>query len=299
MTRNQFIPSLLLSEVYPESIRSAQDIPDALAGLSAGGGFFRHFEIPIIEEADTRDQIQKLVHERHISLTCWASENLNREGLSLSALDETARRRAVERLTGFLPLAVGCAAGCFGVLSGPDPGPADRPRAEAQLARSLLELGRASERSFGIRIAIEPLDRGRHKNALLGPTDEAEALLAQVRTETKLVFIAWDSGHSALNGEEVVESLQRLSKFTCQLHLSNPVTDRESPRFGDFHYPVGEFGAGTVPEFKRIVAGASTAHFPLGKAITLAMEVRTQGKLTPADTVLHCQSILSEVIPAS
>jgi sugar phosphate isomerase/epimerase len=292
---NLLIPSLLIAEVYPEGLRRPGDVLAALRE-AASAGFYGRCEIPILEDSVERAQARAVVAESGIKVTCWPSDVFRREQIDLSSSDRAKRARSVARTIELMDLAAECGADNFGVLSGPNPGESKKSASLAAFAESLVTLGRAAERNAGMRVALEPLDHEAHKKALVGPITMAIRLVSEVRDSTKSVFLGWDSGHAALNGEDVVESMRQAAPYTCQLHLSNPVLDRADPLFGDHHYPIGGFGAGTSAEFERILAAAKSCPFPCGPQISVAIEVRTQDGRTPGDTLRDVEQLMRSLL---
>jgi sugar phosphate isomerase/epimerase len=169
----------------------------------------------------------------------WLSPLLRAENLSLSSLEAGLRRKSVERIKSCLPLAAECGATEIGLISGADPGAGQRRAAAECLADSLLTVCSAAA-GFGISVILEPLDRGAHKNGLIGPSHEAVALMDAVALPH--IGLAWDSAHAALNNEDLEQTIESARRHIRQIHLSNAVLDSTSPLFGDHHMPIGTPG---------------------------------------------------------
>lgn len=287
-----FVPSLILGEAHPQAMRRPGDIAGSIRD-ALPIGFFRRFELPAWLDPQEGTELAEMRRATDIRFTCWASEAIAGDSLHLCACSESERRRAVDQLRRVAERAAAYGADRMGVITGPDPGEVRRHEAAAQLIRSLVELGGALARDFGMQVILEPLDRGAHKNGFMGPTDEAVAVVTRARQETPAVFLGWDSGHAVLNGEDPAQSLRNAAEISGQIHLSNPVIDRTSKLYGDHHYPIGSVGVGTVGQFGRVIRAASVTSFP--ESTSIAVEVRTQGTLTPTDTIRHCEDILREV----
>jgi len=289
-----FLPSIVLGEAYPASFRAAGAMEDCMEKLAAGG-FFKRMELPFLEDKSFPGRIRSICGRNGLSLTLWTSEILAGENLNLSSCSEDLRQHSVSRICRLLECAAEYGADCVGCLSGPDPGEEQRPLAKQQLVRSLVELGQYAARFGELNVAMEPLDREAHKKGLIGPTIEAIEVIKKARENTDRVFLAWDSGHVVLNNEDPVESFRLCSSLAYQMHLSNPVTDRLSPLFGDHHYPVGELGVGTEAQFRGILKAASLC--PLRKeSISVAVEVKTQNGATPGQTIDHCRKVLERLL---
>ena len=136
-------------------------------------------------------------------------------------------------------------AGRVAVLSGPDPGEADRAKAVECLIRSLKELC-AYGRERGIGITLEIFDRTVDKRCLVGPAVEAAAIAEEVRADYEDFGLMYD--------------------------LSHPAYGDQHPRFG---IPGGENDVPQVVEFLRALfeVGYLTEK-PAGELPIVAFEVK-------------------------
>ena len=285
-------PGVLLSETHVHFCGVRGAIADAVSQI-AEGGFYEIVEIPDIPDGSDRKRIGDIARESGLELTYWASRVLNAEGLDLSSLDEDLRRRSVCRLKELLVDARECGASRLGVLSGKDGGAEQRPRAIDQLCRSLCELSKAAGNHF-LRIELEPLDRGAHKNGVIGPTAEAVDVVTRVRHEYANIGLSWDTAHSALCGEDPITSLTEFSKYIDHVHLANAVLDRSHPFYGDHHMPIGVPGFLCVDAVAALfAAGLGTGFFGSARP-GVSVEMRTARGCDPWETERLGRSVLEE-----
>jgi hydroxypyruvate isomerase len=288
---NYFTPSILLSEIlfYHRKVKGAIA---AAVDRVAGEGFYLGIEIADVADPEDRKNIGRIVHGRSIRLTYWTSMILNDEKLNLSALDENLRKKTALRIKQELPAAAECGATGFAVLSGPDPGPVNRAAATEQLCRSLGELADALKAYPGMRLLLEPLDREAHKNALVGPTGEAAALVRRVRQVHPEFGLSWDTAHVALCGEDILDSIKTFCPCIAQIHLANAVLDRTNPQFGDHHMPIGKPGFLNSKVIAALFRQAAEIGLFGKNKPGVSVEVRTAQQTDPWENEAGCRRVL-------
>jgi len=291
--RDAIIPSILLSETHFGSYGVEGVMADAVERVVAEG-FYGNIELADVTSAAERKRIGQLVRQSGIRLTQWMSLVQNTERLDLSSVDEPLRARSVARLNGLVEHAAECGAASFAVLSGPDPGPGLRSQATEQLYLSLCQFAESLENCGSMNLVLEPLDRGAHKNGLLGPTSEVVSLMARLRKEHSRVGICWDTAHVALCGEDIVESLRQLHPYMLQIHLSNAILDRTDPGFGDHHMPFGSKGFLDTRTIAGLFRAAEEAGLFSPLRLTVAVEVRSRQGEDPWATERHGRERLLE-----
>ncbi len=277
-----FVPSMILSEAYYPYLGTTGVIADAITQI-IDEGFYGGVEIPCISDPPERSRIGHVIQENDIILMQWLTLWLATSELSLSSLDESLRRCTVQQIKEHMEFAAECGAQTIGVASGPDPGPDLRCQATNAFFDSLCELAAAGQ-TYGLRLVFEPLDRGADKNGLIGPTDEAVALMKRVREEFCNVALCWDTGHILLNGEELQASLSALQPFITNIHFSNAVFDREHPDFGDRHLPIGPPGVLTVDKIAQVLRSIIDSEVLAGNPPCAAIEIRTTPDADPLAT---------------
>jgi len=268
-------------------------MPDAVARV-AEEGFFRHVEIRPMEERADRRRTGDIVREHGLSLTMWLSLLAGAKGFNLSSPDERLRKKSIAFFKNGIEQAVESGATHVGLASGPDPGADFRESATEQLFTSLCELCGVADAFPGLRLVLEPMDRGAHKNGLIGPTREATALLDRIRPSCSNMGVCWDSAHVALCGEDIVESLAQAREYVFQVHLSNAVLDRTQPDFGDHHMKMGPPGFLTQERIAALFQTALDTCLFGESGPSVAAEIRSASGIDPWVTVTECARTLRE-----
>ena len=288
-----FKPSVLLSESHFHYIKGGGSIAD-IVQRAAEEGFYSNLEIPVVTDAGERRGIENTVRKGELSLTQWLTPSMAAEGLSLCSLDEALRRKSVRRAIEMMAGSVECGAAAIGIASGPDPGGAAREEATGRLCESLCELGAAAGRSGGMRILLEPLDRDAHRNALIGPSPEVLSLIDHTRLDSSQIGLCWDSAHTALCGEDLIESLSMLRGHVGQIHIANAVLDRSDKNFGDLHMAIGSPGFMTVEKAGQVLRSCVSIGLFSERTVCVAVENRSDEGADPWATVNACGEILRQ-----
>jgi sugar phosphate isomerase/epimerase len=141
---------------------------------------------------------------------------------------------------------------------------------------------------------LEPLDRGAHKNGLIGPTREAVELALRIRAVHPAFAISWDSSHAALCGENLPDSLTVAKNCIAQIHLANAVLDRQDPRFGDHHIPIGPPGFLNPQSIADLFAHAAAIGLFGERRPGVSVEVRSAPDADPWKTEKHGRRVIEE-----
>jgi len=288
-----FRPGIVLCEAYFKYQAVKNTIANAIARV-ADESFYECIEITDIKDASDRKCIGSIIHSHDLILTQWMTRLLQTEGLNLSSFDQSLRKKSVARIKEHLGPAVECGTHKIGVLSGPDPGPAQRVNAKDALYTSLCEIAEAIKGFGPIYLILESLDRGAHKNGLIGPTSEAVALIQRVQQTHPRVGLCWDISHVKLCGDDIFKSLVISKPYITQIHLANPVLDRKRSDFGDYHIPFGEPGFLTIQKIAEFFQMALDIELLVKQRPCISVEVRTPRNIEPWETVAQGRSSLQK-----
>ena len=265
---------------------------DAVAAMErlAGDGFFEQVDVTRINDPDVRSRAIGVILDAGIEAGFGVHPVILGEGLDLNALDEDTRRAAVDRIASFLSQACQWKAAAFVVLSGKDPGDADRPKAVDQFVRSLVELGDRSAEQGGPPIVLETFDRVPYaKNCLVGPTDLAVEVARRVRESHPGFGLLLDLSHLPLQGEKPAEALAKAADFLSYVHIGNCVmTDEDHEAYGDSHPPFGiPGGENGVAELRDFLGSLfDVGYLGSGKRPVVTFEVRPMTGW-PADAIIE------------
>ena len=286
-------PGLIHFMAYPEVMGGEGPILETLAEI-AHDADFTAVEIAHVNDADERRQVRDLCATAGLTVAYAAQPTILSQGLNPNSLDEEERREAAEALAGEMQMAAEIGAGGMAILSGPDPGDADRPTAIDAMARTCRALcDRGAE--LGLNLALETFDRDIDKKALIGPSADAVALAKAVDRENFGLLV--DLSHLPLQHETAREALGAVRDYLVHAHLGNCVMqDPSSPAYGDMHprfgYPGGENGVPEVAEFLQALLdiGFLTPDAPP----IVSFEVKPQQGETSRAVVANAKRVLRQ-----
>jgi len=242
--------------LWPEVASGEGPILQTLQRLVADT-FFQAVELTTIADEQTRMAARRLCETARVAVAFAAQPILLGGRLSLNDHDAAARARAVEAAKQAVNQAHSLGAEACAVLSGPDPGPADRPRATDLLVDSLKWLCDYSAQKGNVRVELETFDRKPFgKNCLIGPNDEAAEVARKVRAQFPSFGLLVDLSHLPLQEESPRQAVRAVADFLTHAHIGNCVIqDPAHEAYGDAHprlgIPGGENDIPQVAEFLR------------------------------------------------
>ncbi|MBM3190606.1 MAG: sugar phosphate isomerase/epimerase [Chloroflexi bacterium] len=245
--------SIIHFMAYPECMGGSGSIAETLTKL-AMDEFFGGAEITWIKDPQERARVRSIAAQSGLKLGFGAQPILLSQKLSLNDLDPAGRKRAVDAILAAVDEAaeMGCAR--LAVLSGPDPGDAERARAVDLLVESIGALCRRGQ-DRGVGITLETFDRDIDKKSLIGPSDLAAQFAARVREDYPGFGLMYDLSHMPLLNEKAGEALPLLKDYLVHMHVGNCVKVPGAPGYGDLHprfgYPKSE---NDVPELVEFLA---------------------------------------------
>ena len=211
---------------------------------AADFGFYKGVELGIFFDAGNRRTVRGILESYGLHGATFAMPYVRDRELNLSSFDPDQRRAAVALVKELAGYAAECGYTNFCVPGGPDPGPTLRGSAKNLLADSVSQLAEACA-SLGLHMTLEPLDRYAFKKQLIGPMDEAVQWFLPLHAAYPNFYLHWDSAHVALDGTDLLRSLDWAGPYIAQFHLCNAILDIQHPCYGDLHMDVG-----TAPGFE-------------------------------------------------
>jgi sugar phosphate isomerase/epimerase len=249
--------------------------------------FFSAIELSRINDAEVRGQVTRLIEQTHLQVGFGAQPIILGHKLNLNSLEASQRTHATETLKTYIAQAAEIGAKRFELLSGPDPGEADRPVATQWLIDSLYELC-AYARQHGISLTLETFDRQVDKKALIGPAAEAAAVAAALTADFPDFGLLYDMGHMPLLDETPLPALSIVKPHLVQAHVGNCVKVPGRPSYGDLHprfgFPGGENDVPQLVEFLRALFTVGYLHEnpPVSQRPWVGFEMRPQAGETSA-----------------
>jgi sugar phosphate isomerase/epimerase len=216
--------------------------------------FFGAVEIGWIEDSEVRKAVKQVVEATHIWVAYGAQSSLLTKNLNLNSLDETARKRAVERLEQCADQAADMGAKRMAFLSGKDPGDESRPFAIDALVKSVRQVADYA-REKGVALTLETFDRTIDKKALIGPSELALQFSQIIREDFPDFGLLVDLSHLPLQYEKSSTALNTLKDHLVHIHVGNCVIDPALPSYGDMHPRFGwPGGCNDVPELTEFIS---------------------------------------------
>jgi sugar phosphate isomerase/epimerase len=281
--------SLVHFLAFPECMGGDGPILESVARV-AEDDFFSAIEIGRVNDAAVRGKVAKLIEQTHLQVGFGAHPIILGGKLNPNSLDPAQRKAAVDTLKPYFAQAAELGAKRYVMLSGPDPGEAQRPAATAALVESLRELY-AEARTHGLEITLETFDRQVDKKALIGPSGEAAALAREIRKDYPDFGLLYDQAHGLLLDEAPLAGMKLLQEHLVHAHVGNCVKVPGRPSYGDHHprfgFPGGENDVPQLVEFVQALfaVGYLRKDPPIGERPWVGFEVKPQPGETSAEII--------------
>ncbi len=283
--------------VYPGTMKGEGPIVEGLREI-ADDGYFQLVEVTHVNDPVVRRQAMGLAKERGLDVGYGCQPVLLTGKLDLNSSDEADRKKAIGAVKQNIEEAYEWNASAFGVLSGPDPGPAQRRKAADLLADSLSEICEHSARLGSMPILLETFDRLPFgKNCLVGPTEEGVAVAKKVRRNNPSFGLLLDLSHLPLLSESASHMLGVARDYIGHIHIGNCVMRHpEHLAYGDNHpmfgIPEGENGAPELAEFLGELV--DIGYISKNKKGTVSFEIKPFGSQTARDVLKNARETLDE-----
>lgn len=277
-----FRVGLIHPMAYPSVIKGEGPILETLEKILADD-YFSAVEVTWIKDKKVREEAAKMLKTAHVEVVFAGQPPLLTQGLDLNAADEAARKRAIDQTKDSVDQAYELGAHLVAILSGPDPGDADRANAMNRLVDSLCQIcdyAKAQRQENPIYISLETFDRTIEKKCLIGPTKEAVELAKRVKKECSNFGLTIDLSHQPLLSESISEMVRGASEYLIHAHMGNCVMrDPSNPAYGDAHpafgCDLGENDVNEVAEYLRCLMdiGFFNKQLPTGMPV-VSFEVK-------------------------
>ena len=259
--------------------------------------YFQVVEVTHMKDDKVRAQAADLLRSAHMDVAFGAQPILLVGKLDINSADESHRLKAVEAVQAGVDQAEELGAPGIALLSGPDPGPADRDQGVDLLIDSLKRLCEYSA-TKKMSVALETFDRVPYgKNCLIGPNALAVEVSSRVRQEYPNFGIMLDLSHFPLQGEPTAYALSTVGEHLVHAHIGNCVmSNPEHPAYGDNHPRFGcEDGENDVAECVEFLGELLEMGFldPVKRPI-LSFEVSPLEGESPEIVIANAKRVLDE-----
>lgn len=246
---NYFRLGIVHFMAYPEVAKDESRVLPTLAALAADTDF-EVVEMRAVSSPELRRQIKALCRTAHLDVAFGAQPTVLGQKLNPNSLDPAERQRAMQVLKEAVDQAVEMGAQGFSLLSGKDPGDADREAAVQALIEFLIELSQYAWQAGKLPVYLEVFDRDIDKKSLVGPHALAAEVAAAVRAKAPNFALMVDLSHLPLLRESSEQALTAVKDYLGHAHCGNCVMrDPGNIAYGDLHPGFGfEGGENDVDE---------------------------------------------------
>jgi sugar phosphate isomerase/epimerase len=254
--REQMYVGLVHFMAFPNATEK-EPLLDSVRYL-AKDDFWDVIEVKRSEEPGVHQALKELAEQAGMKIGVGAQPWLLTQKLSLNDPDEAGRKAAIDEVKKSIDAAYEMDARIVAVLTGKDPGPAERDHQLDLLVDSLTQLCKYSQekaQDYVAWISVETFDYDVDKACLLGPTDRAADCISRVKAAgVSNIGLTIDLSHLPMLREDYAECLSLAAEHLIHVHVGNCVcADPALPGYGDLHprfeYPGGENGVNELRLF--------------------------------------------------
>lgn len=273
--------SIILTAILPAAIEDAEVFEKGVEVFSHEGYTVVEFFAPF-EAALERGEILKKYGMSSVFLAAFYQK---RNGLSLCAISEDERQRALKESCRCVDAAIAAGAEAVLITSGSYPGLEHEDKAWKALENSIATL---CEYAGNLRILLEPGDRSIDAKQLAGPTVEVVRMAHKIQKRHANFGLTMDLSHVAQLGENPEEALEQARAFCDHVHLANCVLTPGHLLYGDKHplfsEPDASYSIDQLEQFGRSLFSGYAEN------LTVSIEIINHG----TDQWAYMQQVLEE-----
>ena len=207
--------------------------------------FFTTVEVSYTPEEEIVEMTRDYTRLAGAQVVFNGGDAVRRLGMDLSSLDEEKRTASVESGKRLIDQCYQEKARIMHVVTGKYTGEEEKDAMLAAFEKSLAELcayavEAGEQEEYVLTVSVETGDRYYDRHYLLGPTNEAVAIVRRVKEKYENVGILLDQSHFPVMREDPHKALWQARDYLSHVHIGNSyVKDMEKPYFGDKHLPFG------------------------------------------------------------
>lgn len=293
--QEQMTVGLIHFMAYPEVMAGEGPVVESLRAICRDD-YFGAVEVTCIKDPDVRSKAITVARSAKMKVGFGAQPPLLTGKHDLNSLDPEVRRDAVDVVRAAMDQAREWGASATAVLSGPDPGEAQRDGAKSFLVASMKELSEYARSRHAPPVLLETFDRKPFgKNCLIGPTTEAVEVASMVAGYFPSFGLALDLSHLPLLEETPEHALKTAAGHLKHIHIGNCVMRHpDHPAYGDSHpmfsIPEGENGVDDLAEFLRVLI--EIGYIGKGEDGIVSFEVKPFGDQSSEDVIQNAKETL-------
>lgn len=207
--------------------------------------FFTTVEVSYTPEEEIVEMTRDYTRLAGAQVVFNGGDAVRRLGMDLSSLDEEKRAASVGSGKRLIDQCYQEKARIMHVVTGKYTGEEEKDAMLAAFEKSLAELcayavEAGEQEEYVLTVSVETGDRYYDRHYLLGPTNEAVAIVRRVKEKYENVGILLDQSHFPVMREDPHKALWQARDYLSHVHIGNSyVKDMEKPYFGDKHLPFG------------------------------------------------------------
>lgn len=227
--------------LYPEAHTSALRHLSAFTKTAQLGGF-ETLETTLSDDASVRKAEIAIAREEGKIINYNFPVDFQLDGpFDPGNSDAAVRANALDLAFRHLEYAAEAGSKVIGMTSGIDHGQALRPAVLEYFTEYMVALATEAKK-VGINLAVEPVERGRFKNLLLGPTEEVCSFVTMMHSlGHDNVSVLFDTAHMPLMQEDPITSVRLAHQAGIgHIHIGNAIVGNPAnPLYGHTHAPIG------------------------------------------------------------
>lgn len=219
--------------------------------------FFTAVEVSYTENPKVVELTRKYAEMAGVEVVFNGGDAVRRLQMDLSSIDEKKRKESVESGKVLIDQCYAENAKILHVVTGKYTTEDEKEDMLLAFEQSLMELcqyAKEKRTEYLLMISVETGDRYYDRHYLLGPTNEAVAVVRRIKEKYENIGILLDQSHFPVMQENPHQALWQAKDYLTHVHIGNSyVKDVEKPYFGDKHLPFGvpdsEIGVKELADF--------------------------------------------------
>jgi sugar phosphate isomerase/epimerase len=269
----EFKQSLLISNILDPLTKNNEDLIQMYCRL-AEEKRYAAVETRLIKEEVARDSFNQLAQKARWDTTLWLTGDMGRQELSLSSLDATKLEASIAYLIELLDIASDQDCQHIGLASGPLEDSRQKGRQIQNFAQSIDKIADyITQKNYKFDLLVEPLDEFAHKKNTVGKLSSIEAFIDQLNVDFSKFNLCFDTAHSALNEDDLAESVEKMAPYVSRIHFADAVLDKTSKEYGDNHREFDQLGIMNMDYAEQILRFFE--RYSARDSLFVASEVRT------------------------
>ncbi len=249
---------IVFPKLFPTALDNKENFTKSLMTILEDP-FFTTLEVSYIPHNDMRRIAADLMQKSGVESVFNGGDAFRQLQIDLSSIDDDIRKKSVENAKILIDQSYEMNCKILHVVTGKYLGEEHKQLMLKAFEESCIQLCQyAKEKAthYELMISVETGDRHFDRRYLLGPTNEALAVVNTVKNQCDNFGILLDQSHFPLMGEDIHKALWAAKDVLTHVHLGNSYTkSREAKHFGDKHLPFGvpdsEVGVEEVIRFLR------------------------------------------------